>query len=267
MAFKDNILLKKKFGQHFLTQQSVVDQAIARVGLDQNSFVLEIGGGAGFLTRAILAQKIARLRVYEIDPQWAKYLQDNLAQDLALKRLEVFEQDFMQLDFKELQAQAPWTVLANLPYNVSFPIIERFVRQRELFKEGVVMVQEEVAQKIVKKSGRGYGAISLFFQYYCDWELLGKIPPTAFNPPPKVFSRLIYFKPKAQVAPINDELNFWKFARMCFKFPRRTMRNNLAQTHFAWQSLPAEILDLRAQQMDINQFLALWEMLRTSLAR
>lgn len=262
MAFKDNIFLKKKFGQHFLTQRWVVDQAIERVHLDHHTNVLEIGGGAGFLTRAILEAKIARLRVYEIDSEWAKYLQDNLAQDLELKRLEVFEQDFMQLDFKELQAQAPWTVLANLPYNVSFPIIERFVRNRELFKEGVVMVQEEVAQKIVKKSGRGYGAISLFFQYYCDWELLGKIPPSAFNPPPKVFSRLIYFNPKLQVTPISDEINFWKFVRMCFKFPRRTMRNNLAQTHFNWQSLPAEILDLRAQQMDIDQFLVLWDQIR-----
>jgi 16S rRNA (adenine1518-N6/adenine1519-N6)-dimethyltransferase len=262
MAFKDNIFLKKKFGQHFLTQSWVVDEAIKRVSLDKHSYVLEIGGGAGFLTRAILEQKIARLRVYEIDPEWAKYLQDNLAQELALERLEVIQQDFMQLDFQALQAQAPWTVLANLPYNVSFPIIERFVRHREFFKEGVVMVQEEVAQKIVKRSGRGYGAISLFFQYYCDWELLSKIPPTAFNPPPKVFSRLIYFKPKLQVAPINDELNFWKFARMCFKFPRRTMRNNLAQTHYIWQNLPEEILALRAQQMDIDQFLAIWDKIR-----
>lgn len=264
MAIKDNIFLKKKFGQHFLTQRSVVDQAIARVSLDQNSCVLEIGGGAGFLTRAILEQKIARLRVYEIDPEWAKYLQTHLAQDILLNRLEVFEQDFMQLDFRELQAYAPWTVLANLPYNVSFPIIENFVRHRHLFKEGVVMVQEEVAQKIVKTSGRGYGAISLFFQYYCDWQLLGKIPPSAFNPPPKVFSRLIYFKPKNQVALIPDELNFWKFVRLCFKFPRRTMRNNLAQTHYNWQALPEEILALRAQQMDMGQFLQIWDQIKTS---
>lgn len=262
MAFKDNIFLKKKFGQHFLTQRWVVDQAIERVKLDANSSILEIGGGAGFLTRAILEQKIARLRVYEIDPEWAKYLQDNLAQDITQNRLEVIEQDFMQLDLKHLEQYAPWTVLANLPYNVSFPIIEQFVRNRHLFKEGVVMVQEEVAQKIVKSSGRGYGAISLFFQYYCKWELLGKIPPSAFNPPPKVFSRLIYFEPKQNVIPINDELNFWKFLRMCFKFPRRTMRNNLAQTHYDWQKLPEEILLLRAQQMDISQFLALWELIR-----
>ena len=261
MAFKDNILLKKKFGQHFLTQRWVVDHAIERVVLNRETPVLEIGGGAGFLTRAILEQEIARLWVFEIDPQWAKYLNNELAPSIQAGRLNVFEQDFMQLDFKQLEAFSPWTVLANLPYNVSFPILERFVRNRLLFKEGVIMVQEEVAQKIVKTSGRGYGAISLFFQYYCKWELLDKIPPTAFNPPPKVFSRLIYFEPYLEVAPIRDEVAFWKFVRLCFKFPRRTLRNNLAQTHYNWERVDEQILLLRAQQMDIAKFLALWEII------
>lgn len=254
--------LKKKFGQHFLTQSWVVDQAIARVQLDQNSAVLEIGGGAGFLTRAILAQKLGQLLVFEIDPQWASYLQTEFAHDIAQHRLTILNQDFLQLDFQQLAPAAPWTILANLPYNVSFPIIESLVRHRTLFKEGVVMVQEEVAQKIVKTSGRGYGALSLFLQYYCDWQLLAKIPPSAFNPPPKVFSRLIYFVPKLQVPAIPDEINFWKFVRMCFKFPRRTMRNNLLSTHYNWQQLSIETLNLRAQQMQIDQFLVIWDLLR-----
>ena len=99
MAFVDNILLKKKFGQHFLTQKWVVDHAIARVKLSPDSSVLAIGGGAGFLTRAILAQTIARLWVFEIDPQWAKYLKKELANDIAQNRLAVHEQDFLQIVF------------------------------------------------------------------------------------------------------------------------------------------------------------------------
>jgi len=263
MAFVANIQLKKKFGQHFLTQRWVVDHAIEKVELNQDSSVLEIGGGAGFLTRAILEQKIARLWVFEIDQAWANYLKKELSKDIELGRFQVFEQDFLQIDLKVLAQHQPWTVLANLPYNVSFPILEIFVRNRHLFKEGVVMVQEEVAQKIVKTSGRGYGAISLFFQYYCAWQLLDKIPPTAFNPPPKVFSRLIYFKPYGQVAPIPDEVAFWKFVRMCFKFPRRMLRNNLAQTHYNWQQLPEATLLLRAQQMDISKFLEIWQVIRS----
>jgi len=262
MAFYEQILLKKKFGQHFLTQRWVVDHAIARVELNHDSSVLEIGGGAGFLTRAILEQSIARLWVFEIDPQWAKYLKTELASDISRDRLQIHEQDFLQIDFKLLVQHQPWTVLANLPYNVSFPILESIIRHRHLFAEGVVMVQEEVAQKIVKTSGRGYGAISLLFQYYCEWELLDKIPPSAFNPPPKIFSRLIYFKPRQQVAPIPDEVAFWKFVRMCFKFPRRMLRNNLAQTHYDWQHLPEATLLLRAQQMDMGNFLELWESIR-----
>lgn len=262
MAFAENILLKKKFGQHFLTQRWVVEHAIARVKLDQASSILEIGGGAGFLSRAILEQQIARLWIFEIDPQWAKYLKTELASEIAKGRLQVFEQDFLQIDFQQLAPHQPWTVLANLPYNVSFPILESIIRNRHMFVEGVVMVQEEVAQKIVKRSGRGYGAISLFFQYYCDWELLDKIPPSAFNPPPKVFSRLIYFKPRVNLVPIPDEIAFWKFVRMCFKFPRRMLRNNLAQTHYNWEQLPAETLALRAQQMDLAKFLELWNIIR-----
>lgn len=262
MAFVDNILLKKKFGQHFLTQRWVVDHAIAGVELNANSSVLEIGGGAGFLTRAILEQKIARLWVFEIDERWANYLKGDLANQIDQGRLQIYEQDFLQIDFNLLVQYQPWTMLANLPYNVSFPILESMVRNRHLFVEGVVMVQEEVAQKIVKTSGKGYGAISLLFQYYCEWRLLDKIPPTAFNPPPKIFSRLIYFKPRQQVQEIPDEVAFWKFVRMCFKFPRRTLRNNLAQTHYNWQHLPEEILLLRAQQMDMAKFLELWQSIR-----
>lgn len=262
MAFVENILLKKKFGQHFLTQRWVVDHAIARVKLNQESSVLEIGGGAGFLTRAILEQPIARLWIFEIDPQWAKYLKNEFAGEITKDRLQVYEQDFLQIDFKQLAQHQPWTVLANLPYNVSFPILESMIRNRHMFAEGVVMVQEEVAQKIVKSSGRGYGAVSLFFQHYCEWELLDKIPPSAFNPPPKIFSRLIYFKPRVNLVVIPDELAFWKFVRMCFKFPRRMLRNNLAQTHYNWQQLPEATLLLRAQQMKMSDFLELWNVIR-----
>ena len=263
MAFVENIFLKKKFGQHFLTQRWVVDHAIERVTLNNDSSILEIGGGAGFLTRAILQQKIARLWVFEIDTAWAQYLRQEFATELSVARLQVFEQDFLQTDFKVFSQHQPWTVLANLPYNVSFPILERLVRQRQLFTEGVVMVQEEVAQKIVKTSGRGYGAVSLFFQYYCQWELLDKIPPTAFNPPPKIFSRLVYFKPYPTVEPIPDEVGFWKFVRLCFKLPRRTLRNNLAQTHYAWHKIDEQKLLLRAQQMNMAQFLEIWQLLKT----
>ena len=86
------------------------------------------------------------------------------------------------------------------------------------------MIQEEVAQKIVKTSGRGYGFPSLFFQHYFEWKLLEKVPPGAFFPPPKVYSRLLYFKPKKMLQQIPDEAEFWEFIKHCFAQPRRTLK-------------------------------------------
>lgn len=122
------------------------------------------------------------------------------------------------------------------------------------------MVQEEVAQKILKKSGKGYGYPSLFFQRYFEWRLLDKVPPGAFYPPPKVYSRLLYFKPKQDVPEIQNETEFWKFIKACFRQPRRTMRNNMIQTHYDLSKIDPTILELRAQQMKMEDFMRLWEL-------
>lgn len=262
MPSLDKIFLKKKFGQHFLTEKWVVEHAIDNVELDENTSVLEIGGGAGFLTESILERTIKRLWLFEIDTDWVKYLRKKFDPSINGGVLQVFDQDFLEVDFAKLEAHKPWTVLANLPYNVSFPILHSFIKNRHLFKEGVVMVQEEVAQKIVKTHGRGYGAVSLLFQHYFNWKLLDKIPPTAFNPPPKIFSRLLYFKPIEEVQLIPNEEKFWKFVKLCFKLPRRTLRNNLAQTHFNWQQLDDNTLKLRAQQMVFEDFVKIWNILK-----
>ena len=262
MAKFDQIGLKKQHGQNFLHETWVVEQAIAQAQLPKNAYVLEIGGGAGFLTGAILQQSVAQLLVFEIDPEWASYLQNKFASQINAKNLVVLQQDFLEFDLSNLSNSESWTVLANLPYHITFPILERFVQHRDRLRGGVIMVQEEVAQKLVKTSGRGYGAVSLFFQYYFDWQLLSKVPPTAFNPPPKVWSRLLHFRPKSNLPVILQSTEFWKFVRFCFKFPRRTLRNNLAQTHYGWQKLDAEILNLRAQQLKFADFLELWNCIR-----
>ncbi len=265
MATLDQILLKKKFGQHFLTQKWVVESACSHVKLDANSSVLEIGGGAGFLTEEILRHNPARLWVFEIDPDWASYLQNKFAAQIATGQLQIINQDFLQASMTVLAEHQPWTILANLPYNVTFPILNRFLQYRSYFQEGVVMVQEEVAHKILKKSGRGYGVVSLLFQRYFDWQLLEQVPPTAFNPPPKIYSRLLHLRPISVVPEILQEDKFWKFLRLCFNSPRRTLKNNLMQTHYDYSQVPAETLALRSQQMDLAQFIELWLVLNRAL--
>lgn len=257
MAKSHGIAIKKQYGQHFLRDQSVVEHMIDQVKLTNDSSVFEIGCGDGFLTQEIVKHPLARLWVFEIDPQWAGFVK-NAIKD---KRLTMFEENILDLDFSRLEPHAPWTLLANLPYQITFPILHLLQKNRHLLAEGVIMVQEEVAQKIVKTSGRGYGLPSLFFQHFFEWRLLNKVAPGAFLPPPKVYSRLLYFKPRKKLVEIPNESEFWKFIKLCFLQPRRTLRNNLSSTHYDMSLLSEDILKLRSQQMNMQDFLKIWKII------
>jgi len=250
--------IKKRFGQHFLRDESVTQHMIEQVALTPESSVFEIGCGDGFLTRTILKQPLERLWIFEIDEDWVNYVREHIKD----KRMTVFHENVLDVDFSRFTADAPWTLLANLPYQITFPILHMLQRNIALLKEGVIMVQEEVAQKVVKTHGRGYGHPSLFFQHYFEWRLLKQIPPQAFLPPPKVYSRLLYFKPRVQKPVIPDEEQFWKFIKACFRQPRRTLHNNLGQSHYDLAKLDAETLKLRAQQMNMEDFLKIWSILK-----
>lgn len=254
------IPLKKQFGQHFLRQQHIVDHIVGAVELNNQSSVFEIGCGDGFLTRTIIQAPLARLWIFEIDPDWVGHIQRTVHDE----RITVFQENILDVDFKRFEPYAPWTLLANLPYQITFPILHMLQKNRHLLKEGVIMVQEEVAQKVLKTSGKGYGFPSLFFQHFFEWKALDKIAPTAFFPPPKVYSRLLYFKPRQQVTSIPQEEEFWKFIKTCFRQPRRTLRNNLVQTHYVLDKVSEEILALRSQQMSMKAFLELWELVRVA---
>jgi 16S rRNA (adenine1518-N6/adenine1519-N6)-dimethyltransferase len=260
VAYSQGIPLKKQFGQHFLRDVRIVHNMIFAVEITPQTSIFEIGCGDGFLTKHILDTQAARLEIFEIDPDWANYVREKFGSDT---RLTVNLENFLDADLSRLQEHKPWTVLANLPYQVTFPILHKFQENRHLLKEGVVMVQEEVAQKIVKQKGRGYGFPSLFFQYYFDWKLLDKVPPTAFHPAPKVFSRTLYFKTRTDVVAISEEEKFWKFIKHCFKQPRRTLKNNLANTHYNMDKIPDATLLLRAQELSMKDLLDIWELIRS----
>lgn len=258
-VFSQGIPLKKQFGQHFLNNQYFADKMIASVALNNHSSVFEIGCGDGFLTKTILQNSLERLWIFEIDTQWAEYIKNSI-QD---KRITIYEKNFLDIEGSFLEAHKPWILLSNLPYQITFPILYWLVDNRHLLQEGVVMIQEEVAQKIVKKSGKGYGYNSLFLQHFFDWTLLDKVAPEFFIPPPKVYSRLIHFKPKKSITAIPAEQEFWNFIKLCFRQPRRTLRNNLTQTHINMQKIPEDFLALRAQQMSIHDLLIIWDLVRS----
>lgn len=247
---------KKQFGQHFLRDHNPINEMLATVSITRTTTVVEIGCGDGILTRAILNQSPCKaLHVFEIDKEWADVVRGQTSDP----RLHFTLGDVLAADLEALLSdQQPLILLANLPYQITFPLFQKLAQHRMLFSEGVVMIQEEAAQRLVATSGRRYGSISLLLQSYFNFTLKSQVPPSAFNPPPKVMSRLIAFTPKATRPVIPNEVNFWKFIRACFITPRQTMRNNLKRTHFNWQSIAPETLKLRAQQMNLNDFLALW---------
>ncbi len=257
---RQGIELKKRYGQHFLKDRFYVDQMIKAVNLDQNISVVEVGCGEGILTGAILENFCKQLHVFEIDEQWASYVHKVYGSDT---RLNIILDNVLDANWDLLEDQS-LVMLANLPYQITFPIFHKIKKYRHLFLEGVVMIQEEVAQKIVKKTGRDYGFSSLFFQHYFELKLLDKISPGAFYPPPSIYSRLLYFKPKQNITPILKEEEFWKFIKLCFAQPRRTLRNNLASTHFDLNLLDQALLLKRAQELAMKDFLSIWSVFNSN---
>lgn len=245
---------KKALGQNFLRKQSVVDHMIAKV--TTNDSIMEIGCGDGFLTQSILQQtKCQRLWCFEVDNEWLEFVKAKVKDP----RLTLYLENILELDWSKLLPNQPWTLLANLPYQITFPILFKLQENKHLFKEGVVMVQEEVGQKLVARNGRSCNVTSLFLQHHFDFELMEKIEPGAFNPPPKVFSRLVYFKPKLVVdIEIKQEKEFWKFLKFCYRSPRQTLKNNLRTTDYKLEAVAPELLSMRAQQCSLADFLKVW---------
>ncbi len=255
---------KKSLGQHFLRRESVVRLMIEKVKDSCNdAVILEIGCGDGFLTRNILEQtNCARLVCLEIDLQWVEFVKRRIKDP----RLEILNANALDVDWSKFSdnGSKSMVMLANLPYNVTFPIIKKLRENATLFTEGVIMVQDEVAQKFVAKSGRNFGFVSLLLQHTFDMSLMAKVGPESFCPPPKVSSRLVHFKPKAKTINIEREENFWRFIRVCFSAPRKMLKNNLRCYNVNPEIIERKVGGLRAQQMNFNQLLELWEYVRSS---
>lgn len=254
---------KKEHGQVFLRDQGIVDSMLKNSTVTATTTVMEIGCGDGFLTRAIIEKTPCKqLQVFEIDEEWLNVVKESVKSDrLSLNLINVLDVDLRTY----FSPQDPIVLLANLPYHITFPIMHLIQRNADLFSHGVVMVQEEVAQRLVAQTGRDAGAISHYFQHFFEFKLLTKVPPSAFEPQPKIFSRLVGFTPRTTLTEIEDLDNFWLFVRACFRLPRQMLHNNLKGTKYSHIELPEEFRALRAQQITTPQFIALWHYIRAAM--
>ncbi|MBM3887303.1 hypothetical protein FJ364_05225, partial [Candidatus Dependentiae bacterium] len=190
--------------------------------------------------------------------EWADHVKTRVTDH----RLDLRLKNILEASFDSVESDELLVMLANLPYQITFPILYKIQKAKHRFSDIVVMVQEEVGQKLAATHGRGLSAVTLFFQHHFIIKLLDKIEPGAFTPPPKIFSRLVQMTPKQQITPIEDESQFWEMLKLCFHSPRQTLKNNLRTTHFDLTKLSDELLQKRAQQLSFNEFIEIWNLLR-----
>ena len=225
---------KKQFGQNFISDTNLLESIVDLAGVNKSTTALEIGCGAGTLTRA-LAAKAGRVIAYEID----KKLQPVLAETLAgVDNAEVVFRDFLRQDMAELESKLPpYTVVANLPYYITTPLVTKFLDEAHKAKALVVMVQDDVARRFCAREGTpDYGAITAAIARRASAEIVKSVPRRMFFPVPNVDSAVVRLTFAEGRIPVRDAATYRATVRAAFLSRRKTLENNLMQAF----SLPRE---------------------------
>ena len=254
-----NYQTKKRFGQHFLHDHGVIDKIIGAARLEQQQRVVEIGPGLGVLTDHLL-EKVGRVEVMEIDRDLIALLHQRQEEHLI-----IHEGDVLTLSWSDLLTEPPYTLVANLPYNISSQILFKLLDHRSLFARMILMFQREVGERLMARPGtKDYGILSVLCQLWYDINKVVLVKPGAFNPPPRVDSLVLSFIPREEprVDP-GDELLFKKLVKGAFTQRRKTLRNSLLASGFKATdidvALPLAQIDpgCRGETLSLPQFSAL----------
>lgn len=218
---------KRKFGQNFLKDSSIPKKIAGVADIVDDSLVIEIGPGAGALTRE-LAKVANQVICYEIDDSLEEILDQSL---LEFSNVSVIYDDFLKRDVKKDLENFQYHhlyVVANLPYYITTPIITRLVEEDLGVEKIVVMIQKEVADRFCAVPGnKEYGSITVFLNYYFDLKKEFLVSKNCFIPKPNVDSMVISLNKKEQKLSLKDSEFFFKLVRDSFRFKRKTLRNNL----------------------------------------
>lgn len=223
-----DIKMSKKLGQNFLIKRGIVDEIIKAADLQEGEPVLEIGPGIGTLTQG-LAQSGANVTAIELDTRLLEVLDTTLAQ---YSNVTIVHGDVLKLDVPSIMNNEPFKVVANLPYYITTPIIMSLLESRLPIERLVVMVQKEVALRMVAKPGtKDYGALSVAVQYYTKPDIVLDVPPKSFLPAPAVTSSVIrcVLRDKPPVDVIDEKL-FFRVVKAGFAQRRKTFANTMKTT-------------------------------------
>lgn len=228
MKITEDFKFNKKFGQNFISDKNLLNAIVKDSGVSLNDEVLEIGTGAGTLTTAI-ASRVKRVVTYEIDKKLTEFLQEKFKD---ISNIQLIMADCLKQDIKNIEAnfEGEYFIIANLPYYITTPLIFKFLEETSKAKVITIMVQKEVAQKIISKTNNNnYGILSVMLQYYCDVKITRIVKKQMFTPSPKVDSAIVRLERKKGVT-YNEK--FSKFVAGCFGMKRKTLVNNLTKIGF-----------------------------------
>jgi 16S rRNA (adenine1518-N6/adenine1519-N6)-dimethyltransferase len=250
---------RQKLGQHFLIQGSILERIAAAVCPQHEELVVEIGPGRGSLTEKLL-KRAARVVAVELDANLVDHLKQKFAGE---PRLEIVHADAMATDLAQW-GRAP--IAGNLPYYAATAIIGQTVRLRT--SRAVFLIQKEVAERLVAQPHtREYGYLTVSTRLFAEARLLFGVKRGAFHPPPKVDSAVVLLTPHPDPWAVDDAESFLQFVGRCFQHKRKTLRNNLAETYGkdlveAWPEA-----GLRAEQITMAGFLAMYARLAVNEGR
>lgn len=216
---------RKALGQNFLTDRNIIGKILTSAAISADDQVLEVGPGRGALTD-LLAAKVRRLVAIEFDRDLAALLRQRFADNQAVL---IHEQDVLKVDFAQLLGDGQYKVVANLPYNISTPVLFRFLEERQRFSRLVVMLQKEVGERLAAQPDcSDYGILTVLFRQWFEVKREFLVPPGCFFPAPKVDSVVISLTPlAASRVEVGNQALFERLVKAAFGMRRKTLWNCL----------------------------------------
>ena len=248
-----SVRAKKHLGQHFLKDENIAKKIADTLSLKGYDTVLEIGPGMGVLTKYLL-QKNIKTFVVEIDTESVEYLKTHY---LNLSN-NIISEDFLKLNLSSYFNDEPIAIIGNFPYNISSQIVFKTLENKHRIPEFAGMFQKEVAERICEKPGsKTYGILSVLTQVFYDTEYLFTVPPSVFNPPPKVDSGVLRLTRKEPFTLNVDEKLFFNVVKTAFNQRRKTLRNSLKTFNLSDKLREDAIFAKRPEQLSVQAFIEL----------
>ena len=248
---------RKRFGQNFLHDQSVIERIMSHVDPQPGQLLVEIGPGQGALTRGLL-ERAGELDAIELDRDLLRPLEQSCA---PFGDLRLHNADALKFDFRSLtDGDRKLRLVGNLPYNISTPLLFHLVEQGDVIEDMHFMLQKEVVDRMAAGPGtKAYGRLSVMLQVSCEVTPLFDIGPESFDPPPKVYSSVVRLRPRRQpLVAAADMRAFGDLVSAAFHQRRKTLRNNLKGLLDAEQ-ISALGIDpgIRSETLSLRQFILL----------